>query len=313
MKNFLHAILSLNVKILNNVKNFLFFDLRKVLKNFVEHDGELSTCSLAFYLLISFIPASLVIISILSFFYKSDDIAIIYLDQIKSQLPSINIEKIVSILDRILYSKRYLAFIWLPFLLWWGSFIFDIIERGLEKAFKINESRKYWKAKIRHFLIIIGIGFFVLFLTIVSYILVIIKNSDIAHIISMNISHLDYLNSFFTQLGRSPLIIASITTLFINSLMIFLIYKFVPPKKINNLSLFKGALFASFSYEIVKILFSYYITEINDYSSIFGSLNTIVILMIWIWYTCFIFIIGAEIAWVFYEKSVRAQKLKFSN
>src|SRR3989337_1500626 len=81
------------------------------------------------------------------------------------------------------------------------------------------------------------------------------------------------------------------------------------PKKLNNISLLKGALFASFSYEIVKSLFSYYIREINDYTSIFGSLNTIVILMIWIWYTCFLFIFGAELAWVFYEKRAESKGL----
>ncbi len=297
-KKALHFIL----KLLGRLREFFFTDLRSVMKNFAEHDGELSTCALAFFLLISFIPTSLVVISVLSYFYNPDRIAILYFDQIKQQLPSVNIDEIISILDRIVYKKRYLAFIWIPFLFWWGSFVFDIVERGLEKAFRIEESRIYWKAKIRHFIIILGMAFFILVLTIVSNIMALVRNIEISQYILQRLNSIHFLHRLVTGIEQVPFIITSFTTLVINSLIIFIIYRFIPPKKLNNLSLFKGALFASLSYEIVKSLFSYYITEINDYSSIFGSFNIIVILMIWIWYTCFLFIIGAELSWVFYEK-----------
>ena len=309
----LHQSKKVILKPLKLAYNFLIIDLRIVMKNFAMHDGELSTCALAFFLLISFIPASLVIISILSFFYDSNAIADLFFQQIQNQLPQVNIDNLITILDRIIFNKRYLAFIWIPFLFWWGSFVFDIIERGLEKAFRIEESRRYWKAKIRHFILIIGMAIFVLSLTLISNFIAILRNSDLAQLLNDNLSNIPVINQLVTAIGDLPFLLTSMTTLLINTFLIFIIYRFVPPKKLNNRSIFKGALFASFSYEIVKSLFSYYITEINDYSSIFGSLNTIVILMIWIWYTCFLFVIGAELAWVFYEKSVRAHELSFDD
>lgn len=281
------------------------------MRNFGEHDGELSTCSLAFFLLISFIPLSLVLIAIMSFFYKSDVLATFYITQLKSQLPPIDIDRFISIIDKIIYKKRHLAFIWIPFLFWWGSFVFDIIERGLEKAFRIGESRRYWKAKIRHFFIIVGMAFIILAITLLSNLIAILKNTDFALFIEAHINEVGFLSNIVTGIEEIPLLLSSATTLFMNAFLVFIIYRFVPPKKLNNISLLKGALFASFSYEIVKSLFSYYIKEINDYTSIFGSLNTIVILMIWIWYTCFLFIIGAELSWVFYEKRAEGKELKF--
>lgn len=277
-------------------------DIRLVMRNFAAHDGELSTCALAFFLLISFIPLSLVIISTLSFFYNSDDMAALYLNLLRNRIPTVNIEELARIINNIVYKKRYLAFIWIPFLFWWGSFIFDIIERGLEKAFHIGESRKYWKAKIRHFIIIIGIAFFVFVMTFISNVIAILKNSGIGTLINSNLNELAAFPQFLDFLRRVPLFFSAATTLLINTVLVFIIYRFIPPRKLSDSSLFKGALFASLSYEVVKTLFSYYITEFNDYSSIFGSLNTLVILMIWIWYTCFLFIFGAEMAWVFYER-----------
>ena len=291
--------------------DFLIVDLRTVFKNFGEHDGELSTCALAFFLLISFIPISLVIIATMSFFYDSDSLVAFYVTQLKSQLPSIDIDRFIAVIDRIIFKKRYLAFIWVPFLFWWGSFVFDIIERGLEKAFRISENRRYWKSKLRHFLIILGMSFFIVIITMFSNFIVILKNAGIALIMERNLSEYGVLSYVITVIERIPLLLSSVMTLLVNAFLIFIIYRFVPPKKMSNRSLFKGALFASLSYEIIKSLFSYYITEINDYTSIFGSLNTIVILMIWIWYTCFLFVFGAELAWVFYEKSEEGRELDF--
>jgi len=130
----------------------------------------------------------------------------------------------------------------------------------------------------------------------------VVKNSEIASYINRNMVVIPVIKDFLLQMGHIPFFITVLTALAINTFLFFSIYRFVPPMKLSNRSLLKGALFASLSYEIVKSLFSYYITQINDYSSIFGSLNTIVILMIWIWYTCFLFIIGAELAWIFHEK-----------
>lgn len=293
------------------VYNSIFLNVKKLLTSFNEHDGELSTCALAFYALISFIPASLVIISILSFFYKSELMANFYLDQIKHQLPSININELIEIIDTIVYKKRYLAFIWVPFLFWWGSLVFDIIERALEKAFRIQESHKYWKAKIRHILIILGIGIIILFFVFLSNILTILRSSQIISIIKKNLYYIPFYNRFLGFMKGLPFLLTNATALFTNTAMLFIIYRFVPPLNINNMSILKGALSASLIYELVKMLYSYYITEINDYTSIFGSLSTIVMLMIWIWFTCFIFVIGAEMAWLYYMKGTKSEQLDF--
>ena len=150
-------------------------------------------------------------------------------------------------------------------------------------------------------------------LTFLSNVIAIVKNSGIISIIQSNLDNIPLIGDILISVGKIPFALSTLTALLINTCMIFLIYRLVPPKKLDNRSLFKGALFASFSYEVVKLLFSYYITEINDYTSIFGSLNTVVILMIWIWYTCFLFVIGAELAWVFYEKNVGTHALDFDS
>ncbi len=301
------------LKPLKRIKDFIIYDLRITFKNFMKHDGELSICALAFYLLISAIPASLIFISILSFFYSTETMAKFYLTQIKYQLPTVDITKLMRILDTIIVSKKYSSFIWIPFLFWWASFIFDIIQQALEKAFQIEEGHKFWKAKIRHFIIILGIGIFILSLTFLSHALALMKNTKIALYVTENINSISFFKDSIIALSKVPLLLSSFTMLIFNTLLIYIIYRFVPPRKINNRSLLKGALFASLCYEAVKIAFSYYIINVNDYTSIFGPLNTIVIMIIWIWYSCFLFVAGAELSYVLYEKSERTKQFDFSS
>ena len=299
------------LKLILRTKEFIFIDLKKVIQSFNKNDGELSTCAIAFFLLISFIPASLVIISLLSFIYGSEDMAKFYLQQLQTQLPSINIDDLTNALDKIIYSQRYFAFIWIPFLFWWGSLVFDIVERVLEKAFHVENSRKFWKAKIRHFFIIIGIGVVAVVITTLNHIIALIKNSNIFALITNNLENLDLFHQAIIHIDQIPFIVTSFTTLSINTIIIYIMYRYVPPTRPDNKSILKGAFIVSLTYEIVKTVFSYYITEINDYSSIFGSLSTIVIFMIWIWYTCFIFVIGAELTWVLYERKEQPEELHF--
>ena len=238
----LHKLARAVARPLRAIGDFLIVDLRTVMKNFNDHDGELSTCALAFFLLISFIPISLVVIATMSFFSDSDSLAAFYITQLRSQLPSIDIDRFISIIDKIIFKKRYLAFIWVPFLFWWGSFVFDIIERGLEKAFRIGESRRYWKAKIRHFLIILGMSFIIIVITLFSNFIVILKNAGIALLMERNLSEFGILSDIITMIENIPLLLSSVTALFMNAALIFIIYRFVPPKKMSNRSLFKGAL-----------------------------------------------------------------------
>ena len=280
----------------------------KIIKGFAKHDGELSTCALAFYLLISFVPASLVVISLLSFLFDSQSMLDFYADHVKLQLPTIDTERLTSIIDRLFYSNRHLAFIWIPFLFWWASFIFDIFERIVERAFRIRKNRKYWKTKLRHFAIILVLALVVLLFSTLSNAFNLMRTLPFIEFVENQIIHPESFIAFIYSIKELSYLYGSMSNILINSIFLFTIYKLLPPKKLDNKSLIKGTLLVTVIYEIVKILFSRYITQINDYSSIFGSLSTIVVFMIWIWFACAIFVLGAEACYVFYKKSKANKK-----
>lgn len=71
-----------------------------------------------------------------------------------------------------------------------------------------------------------------------------------------------------------------------------ILYTIAPNKKVKSKSVGYGALFTSFAWIIITYIYSYYINNIAYYTTFYGSLANIVILMIWIYLLAYAFTIG---------------------
>ncbi len=70
------------------------------------------------------------------------------------------------------------------------------------------------------------------------------------------------------------------------------IYTIAPNKKVKSKSVGYGALFTSIGWIIVTGIYSFYINHIAHYTTFYGSLANIVILMLWFYILALIFTIG---------------------
>ncbi|QSX07005.1 YihY/virulence factor BrkB family protein [Sedimentibacter sp. zth1] len=79
-------------------------------------------------------------------------------------------------------------------------------------------------------------------------------------------------------------------------IIISLVYKFIPYKKIKFKSVLPGSIIATLGCIISSLTFSVYVNfKSNFYSNIYGNLSGIFILLLWVYMTSFIFLLGAEI------------------
>lgn len=63
-----------------------------------------------------------------------------------------------------------------------------------------------------------------------------------------------------------------------------------------------GALFASLGWIIVSFGFSYYVSEFGNYTSTYGSLGAIIVLMLWFYLSAIIIMVGGELNSLIGEK-----------
>jgi len=85
----------------------------------------------------------------------------------------------------------------------------------------------------------------------------------------------------------------------VSTLLFGLIFRIFPNRPVKWKEAYFGALFTGICWELAKHLFSIYIIRFVDYSKIYGSLSAIIILFLWLYYSAYIFLFGAELSYVY--------------
>lgn len=92
---------------------------------------------------------------------------------------------------------------------------------------------------------------------------------------------------------------------FIIILILFtILYSVAPNVKTKFKSVLPGALFTSVIWLIGSFAFGFYISNFGNYSKTYGSIAGIIILLIWIYLTSFIILVGAEINAIIHQRKV---------
>ena len=71
-----------------------------------------------------------------------------------------------------------------------------------------------------------------------------------------------------------------------------ILYTIAPNRKIKSKSVGYGAIFTSISWVLITYIYSYYINHLAHYTTFYGGLANIIILMVWIYFLSFAFTIG---------------------
>ena len=72
-------------------------------------------------------------------------------------------------------------------------------------------------------------------------------------------------------------------------------YRFVPGHKQGFKKQIPGAIVATLGWYIISWIFSIYLDTFKGFSVMYGSLTTIVLAMMWVYFCMYIILIGAEV------------------
>ena len=72
------------------------------------------------------------------------------------------------------------------------------------------------------------------------------------------------------------------------------IYMFLPNKRRRLRSQFPGAIFTAFGWTLASFIFSVYMDIFKGFSNMYGSLTTIVIIMLWLYFCMYVMLLGGE-------------------
>jgi membrane protein len=204
-------------------------------------------------------------------------------------VPGVDLDALVAqITDGLLSARGDYAIAGSIFLLWVATRLSASLRVALRQTFDIRVKRHPLLAKSFDVVVVL-VGMVLL-----------MANLGITVMLS---SAVDY-SVFLFGLEGAPLtsaqrllgIAASFMTIW---MLLFLLYRYMPPRPIEIRTVLVAATFAAVSHETLKYGFSWYATEVAHYGSTLGNLATVGVLLFWIYYESLVFILGGEVAQVY--------------
>ena len=98
-------------------------------------------------------------------------------------------------------------------------------------------------------------------------------------------------------------------SLVVLALIFLMIYKFLPNRKTSFRSQIPGAVVSAVAWSLFSLGFSVYLDYYDGFSNMYGSLTTIILVLLWLYFCMYIVLIGAEINAYFEERLRRLHQM----
>ena len=241
------------------------------------HDAGQRAAGVAYYAIISIFPLILGLIAVFGFFLPSLNLQDELLKYVGNNIPgATNILK--ENITSIIRLRGVMSILSIVILFWGASALFSSISLAINRAWDTKICRPFFIRKASELGMVFGTGILFLLSLGASAIITIIHGA--------------------LNLPAADLIIVYAGSKLVAFLLMFviflLLYKFIPNTKTHWRSVWPGALLAAALFELARTLFIFYLDNFANYQLIYGSITSIIILLIWIYYSAFIMILGAE-------------------
>jgi membrane protein len=229
----------------------------------------------AYYAILSLFPLMLGLIAVLGLFLPSETIQEELFEFFERNLPGAT-DVLQQNIEDVIRLRGAIGAVSLVLLFWSASAMFGAISRAINRAWDIHRDRPFHIRKLRDITMAFGTG--------ILFALSVGATSALSILPSTDLPVLGAAANVGTRLLA-----------FLPSLAIFLLlYKFIPNTKTYWRFVWPGALLAAILFEIAKSLFVLYLDRFANYEQVYGSVGSVIALLVWIYFSAFILILGAE-------------------
>jgi len=285
----------------NRLKNHLKF-IRSIIKSVVDNDFFGMASEMGFMLTIGICPLILFLTALFGYIGKHYFMNPIFIFM-QNIMPADALNVIKIVLNEVFFFSKggLIAVLGFCITLFLSTNTLAIVAKGLNRAYKIKETRSFLYSRLLA-LVMVFVNALVLFLSITLIIFgkVIIK--FLVTYLGMT-EHLANIMLF----SRWPI---AFLTLFI---LAYLSYYILPDlsghEKLKRHSALPGSIFFCISWLIGSWGFSIYVNNLHTYNFVYGTIAGFAVMMMWLYYTSILILIGGEINSQLYEKLERKETL----
>jgi membrane protein len=247
--------------------------------------------ALAYYTMFSIAPLLLIVISTAGLVFGEEAVRGEIFGQLRGLMGDQGAQAVQSLLESVSEPKKGMAgtIIGSVLLLIGATTVFAELQDAFDRIWRAPDKDKTGgvlqliRSRLLSFGIILGIGF----LMIVSL------------VFSAAIAALGkWWGPLFSNLEVIATVLNFVFSFALMTAVFAMLYKFMPRVKIHWKDVWAGATVTALLFTVGKILIGIYIGK-SAISSGFGAAGSLVVVLVWVYYSAQIFLLGAEFTWVY--------------
>jgi membrane protein len=253
--------------------------LEQTLQAYNEDRGSLFAAALSYYALLSIFPFMLFLLAASSPFLQSEEAIRAVAGAIGGYFPT-GPQVIRTTLHEVTQLRGALSIAAAAGFLWSASGVFNILQLAINRAFRVQRQRPVWRERI------VSLG-----MVIVASLLF---GASFLNTTAMRLA------LHYGFVSRHDLLVQyfQIAAGIVVGVLIFgLIYRYVPfDSGVRWRDVWLSAVLAAVLWEIAKLAFAWYLTNLALLNLVYGSVGAIIALMLWSYITAVIMLMCAELA-----------------
>lgn len=262
-------------------------------KDFASSDSMTFAASTAFYTIFSLPALLIIVLNIGATFYSKNDVREELLDQIGELIGQGSVETLDEIMQNVTLEDQvfWSQMMGIAILVFSATTVFVSLQNSINHIWHIKPKPekgilKFAMNRFLSFSMVASIGFLLIVSLVADAVLVIVLN---------------YFNNLFDE---NILIFAGIANVILaQSLMVLvfgLMYKILPDARVRWKDVWLGAFVTMLLFALGKYLIGVYLGN-ADVGNYYGTAGSLVVVLIWVYYSVVIFLFGAQITYYIAE------------
>ncbi|MFD1019782.1 YihY/virulence factor BrkB family protein [Thalassobacillus hwangdonensis] len=254
---------------------------KELQQEFQKDNVPLLGAAQAYYYLLAIFPMLILIISVLPYLnFETQEVMEFVEQAIPGETADLFKENIVSIVQD---PKGGLLTIGILGTLWSASGGINAFIKASNIAYNVDEERSFIKVRLISIALTLGM------IVAIVVALVLPVFGDVLIEFLQNTLYLPEQTLILFQVLRWAIGILVMTGVLIA------LYRYAPCKHLPIKDILPGALTTAVLWQLISLVFSFYVSNFANYSATYGSLGGIIILMLWFFLTGIILMVGAEV------------------
>lgn len=259
----------------------LTYVLKRVFSAIINDNMADLAATLAYYFLLSLFPLLIFCVALLPYLSIEAEAAI---PLVKDLVPKMAADSIDQTVRGIVENRRVdvLSFSFLA-TLWIASNAMGAIIRALNVAYQVEETRSYFRVRM------VATGLTVAFVLVLAVMLVLPVFGQVIF---------GFIQKLFPLPAKAWVVFSLLrwlTAFLLANMVLIGIYQIAPNVTLPLRKVAVGALTATIGWQLISLAFSSYVSNFSHYSTTYGSLGGVIVLMIWFYLTGLILVIGGVI------------------